>query len=46
MTVSIWNKMPKCIFENFETDRVKKGNFKNFKNHEGDLHQKLPEPNL
>ena len=31
---AIWDKLPVCIFENF------------FKNHEGDLSQKWPEPNM
>ena len=34
-----WDKLPQCIFENFK-------NFKAFKNREGDLSQKLPEPNM
>ena len=38
--------MPEWIFENFETARVKQDNFKIFKNHEGDLSQKLLEPNM
>ena len=29
---AIWDKLPQCIFE---------GNFKDFKNHTGDLSQKL-----
>ena len=36
---AIWDKMPECIFENFEY-------FKIFKNHKGDLSLKLPEPNM
>ena len=35
---AIWNKLPECIFENFEAARVKRG--------ESDLYQKLPEPNI
>ena len=26
----IWDKLPECIFENFETARVKQGQFRNF----------------
>ena len=43
---AIWNKLPKCIFENFEIARVQRGQFQNFKNYEGDLFQKLHEPNM
>ena len=35
---AIWDKLPECIFENFK--------FKIFKNHEDDLSQKSPEPNM
>ena len=38
----IWDKLPECIFENFE----KILNFKIFKNHEGDLSQKSPKPKI
>ena len=41
-----WNKLPECIFENFEIVQVKQSNFKIFKNSEGDLSQKSPEPNM
>ena len=41
---AILHKLPECIFENFEIVRENEGNFKIFKNHEGDLFQKLPEP--
>ena len=27
---AIWNKLPECIFENFEIARVKRGQFQNF----------------
>ena len=27
---AIWGKSPECIFENFETARVKQGQFQNF----------------
>ena len=40
---AIWDEFPECIFENFEIARV---NFKIFKNHEGDLFQKPPKPNM
>ena len=43
---AIWDKLPECIFENFEIVRVKRGQFQNFKYHEGDLYQKSPEPNM
>ena len=26
----IWDKLPDCIFENFDTARVKRGQFQNF----------------
>ena len=41
-----WNKLPECIFENFEIVQVKQSNFKIFKNSEGDLSQISPEPNM
>ena len=28
----IWDKLPECIFENFEIARVKRGQFQNFQN--------------
>ena len=34
---AIWDKLPKCFFENFEITQVNEGNFKIFKNYEGDL---------
>ena len=43
---SVWDKLPECIFENFEIARLRRGLFKIFKNHEGDLSQKLPEPSM
>ena len=36
--IAVWDKLPECIFENFEIARVKF-----FKNHDGDLSQKSPE---
>ena len=27
---AIWDKLPECIFENFEIARVKRGQFQNF----------------
>ena len=42
---AIWDKLPECIFENFEIARVKH-NFKIFKNHEGNLSRKSPEPSM
>ena len=36
---AIWDKLPECIFENFETARKKK-----MPNHERDLSRKLSEP--
>ena len=42
---AIWEKLSECIFENFETARVKRGQFNNiFKNRKDDLSQKSPEP--
>ena len=42
----IWDKLLECIFENFDIAQEKRGQSQNFKNHEGDLFQKLPEPNM
>ena len=42
----IWNKLPECIFENFEIAQVKQEQFQNFKNHADDLSQKSPETNM
>ena len=42
----ILDKLPKYIFENFEIARESETNFKILKNHEGDLSQKWPEPNM
>ena len=42
----ICDKLPWCIFENFEKPEWNEGNFKIVKDHEGDLFQKLPEPNM
>ena len=38
---AIWDKLSEYIFENFEIARLNEGNFKLFKNHEGDLSQKI-----
>ena len=38
---TIWDKLLEGIFENSEISRVKRGKFQIFKNHEGDLSQKL-----
>ena len=27
---AVWNKLPKCIFQNFEISQVKQGQFQNF----------------
>ena len=37
-----WDKLPECLFENFEIAQINEGNFKIYKNHKGDLSQKLP----
>ena len=42
----IWDKLLECIFENFDIAQEKLGQSQNFKNHEVDLFQKLPEPNM
>ena len=43
----IWDKLPKCIFLNIlKLLKENKGNFKFFRNYEGDLSRKLPEPNV
>ena len=31
----IWNKLSECIFEDFETARVKRGQFQNFQKSRG-----------
>ena len=41
----IWDKLPECIFENFEIES-NVGNFKILKNHDGDLSQKAFQPNM
>ena len=32
---AIWDKLPKCVFENFEIARVKRGQFQNFQKSRG-----------
>ena len=32
---AIWDKLPECIFENFEIARVKRGQFQNFQKSRG-----------
>ena len=32
---TIWDKVPECIFENFEIVRVKRGQFQNFQKSRG-----------
>ena len=32
---AIWDKLPECVFENFEIGRVKRGQFQNFKKSRG-----------
>ena len=41
-----WDELPECIFENFETARVKRRQFQIFQRSWGELSQKLSEPNL
>ena len=43
---NIWLNYPNKIFENFEIAQIKRGHFKIFKIHVGDLSQRLPEPNM
>ena len=43
---AICDKLSGCIFENFETARLKRGQFQIFKNHEGDLFRRLSEANI
>ena len=43
---AIWDKLPECIFVNFEITLVKRGQFQIFKNDEGDLCPKLLETNM
>ena len=38
--------MTRVILENFEINEVKPGQFQKFKNREGDLSKKMPEPNM
>ena len=42
----ISDKLPECIFENFELAEYNEGNFRISKNGESDLSQKAPEPNM
>ena len=42
----IWDNLPKCIFENFEINRVKRGQFQIFQKSRGGLSQKSPETNM
>ena len=42
---AILDKLPECIIENFLKFK-NEGNFKIFKNHNSDLSQKSPEPNM
>ena len=39
---AIWHKLPQYIFESFEIALF----LKKFENHEGNLYQKLPQPNM
>ena len=32
---AIWDKLSECIFENFESARVKRGQFQNFQKSQG-----------
>ena len=32
---AIWDKLPKCIFENLEIARIKRGQFQNFQKSRG-----------
>ena len=32
---AIWDKLPECIFENFEMAQVKRGQFQNFQKSRG-----------
>ena len=38
---AIWDKLPKCIFEYFETSREKRGQFQNFQKSQGLLIPKI-----
>ena len=42
----IWDKLSKCVFENFEIAPVEWEQFQNYKNQAGGLSQKLPQPNM
>ena len=42
---AIWNKLPKCVFESFETARVKREPFQNFQKLQI-YPKKPPEPNM
>ena len=37
----VWDKLPECIFENFEIARVKRGQFQNFQKSRGWLIPKI-----
>lgn len=43
---TIWDKLPGCIFKDFDMLDLNEGNLKIFKIHVGDLSPKLPKPNV
>ena len=43
---AIWDKLPECVFEHFESAQVTIAISKIFKNHIIDLSKKLLEPNM
>lgn len=43
---AIWDKLPGCIFKDFDMLDLNEGNLKIFKIHVGDLSPKLPKPNV
>ena len=43
---AIWDKLPESILKILKLPQKNEGNFKIFKNHEGDLSEKSPEPNM
>ena len=43
---AIWDKLPESILKILKLPQKNEGNFKIFKNHEGDLSENSPEPNM
>ena len=42
----IWDKLPKCIFEHFQTARLKRGDFQKFRKSRGSFILKIALTNM